>query len=67
LVTITEDFDWIRTIAKNIYVNRGNPGVKPRVVGFFSPFYSTKPLKEKKVPFPGMEKVERYMVLLPTI
>jgi len=24
--TLTENFDWIRQIQSNIYVNRGNPG-----------------------------------------
>jgi hypothetical protein len=35
--TITENFDWIRNIANNSYVNRGTrEGVKPQVVGFYS-------------------------------
>jgi len=40
-VTITENFDWIRQIKSNIYVNRGNPGAQPQVVGFYSLFYSS--------------------------
>jgi hypothetical protein len=40
-LTLTENFDWIRQIQNNIYVNRGNPDVQPQVVGFYSPLYSS--------------------------
>jgi hypothetical protein len=40
-LTLTEDFDWIRQIESNIYVNRGNPDAQPQVVGFYSPLYSS--------------------------
>jgi hypothetical protein len=40
-LTLTENFDWIRQIKTNIYVNRGNPGAEPQVVGFYSPFFSS--------------------------
>jgi hypothetical protein len=39
-LTLTESFDWIRQIKTNIYVNRGNPGAEPQVVGFYSPSFS---------------------------
>jgi hypothetical protein len=38
---ITENFDWIRNIKDNVYVNRGNIGAEPQVVGFYSPYYSS--------------------------
>lgn len=55
LVTVTENFNWIRTIRNNTYINRGNPGAQPRVVGFYSPFYSSTPEKQNKITFAGME------------
>lgn len=42
-ITLTENLDWIRTIRTNPYVNRGNRKAKPQVVGFFSPYYSSRP------------------------
>jgi hypothetical protein len=33
---VVEKFDWIRDIMRNPYVNRGNRGIKPKVVGFYS-------------------------------
>jgi hypothetical protein len=41
-ITLTENFDWVRKINDNIYVNRGNPDAQPQVVGFYSPFYSSE-------------------------
>jgi len=41
LLTITENFNWVKHINNSIYVNRGNQGVEPKVVGFYSPFYSS--------------------------
>jgi hypothetical protein len=36
----TENFKWIKNIVSNPYVNRGSRGVKPQIVGFYSPYYS---------------------------
>jgi hypothetical protein len=66
IVTLTENFDWIRQIKNNIYVSRGDPGAQPRVVGFYSLYYSSKAAKLKKMEF-EMEEVERYMILIPTV
>jgi hypothetical protein len=43
MLTITENFDWIRNIKSNPYVNKGNPRTEPKVVGFYSPYYSSVP------------------------
>ncbi len=32
---LTEDFTWIKDIASNPYVNRGNLRSKPQYIGFF--------------------------------
>jgi hypothetical protein len=48
-------------------VNRGNPDAKPQVVGFYSPLYSSEIKKEQKRLKQGMEEVDRYMVLFPSI
>jgi hypothetical protein len=33
---MVEKLDWLRDIMRNPYVNRGNRGVKPQVLGFYS-------------------------------
>jgi len=38
---ITENFDWIRKIKDNIYINKGDHEMEPQVVGFYSPYYSS--------------------------
>lgn len=65
-ITFTENLDWIKTIESNIYVNRGHTEIEPKVVGFYSIYTSSKAdkLKTKK---PGMEEVQRYMILIPTM
>jgi hypothetical protein len=65
--TITETFDWIRSIKSNMHVNRGNFDATPQVVGFFSPYYSLSQEKLNKQIYPGMERVDRYAVLAPTL
>jgi hypothetical protein len=64
---ITETFDWLRDIQQNIYINKGTPHTIPQVVGFYSPYYSSPLEKQNKKPYPGMEKVEKYMVVLPAL
>ena len=64
---MTEDFKWINDIFRNKYVNRGNRGIKPQVVGFYAPYYSFEKAKENIKPFEGMHPVDKYMVIFPTL
>ena len=51
---LVEKLDWLKDILKNPYVNRGNRGVKPRVVGFYSIEHTFEKSKENLKPFEGM-------------
>lgn len=51
---MTEDLTWIEKIMTNPYVNRGNRGIKPQVVGFYSLDYSLEKTKEKLRPAAGL-------------
>jgi hypothetical protein len=64
---ITENFNWIRQISKNMHVNRGNKGIKPQVVGFYALEYTLDKEKENIKPFPGMNEVDKYMSIFPSI
>lgn len=64
---IAEDLTWINTIAANQYVNRGNRIMRPRIVGFYSPYYSPKKAKENIRPFKGMWEVDRYITIFPAM
>lgn len=64
---ITEDFDWIRRIRYNPYVNRGNKGFRPQLVAFYAYDHTFDKVKENIKPFPGMNEVDRYMNIFPTL
>ena len=64
---LTEDFSWINGIVGNQYVNRGSRGIKPEVVGFYSPDYSFDQAKENIKPFEGMHPVDKYMIAFPAL
>lgn len=44
----TESLDWIKQIDANSYVNRGDENIKAKVVGFYDPYYSSSPEKQKR-------------------
>jgi hypothetical protein len=64
---MTEDLKWLRSITANPYVNRGNRGIKPQVVGFYSSDYSFAKEKENIKPFKGMEEVDKFTTLFPAL
>jgi hypothetical protein len=64
---LAEDFSWINGIVGNQYVNRGSRGIKPEVVGFYSPDYSFDQAKENIKPFEGMHPVDKYMIAFPAL
>jgi hypothetical protein len=66
-MTMTEDFKWINDIVRNQYVNRGNRGIKPQVVGFYVPYYSFEKAMENIKPFEGMYPVDKYMLIFPSL
>lgn len=41
-----EDFNWVKNISSNIYVNRGNRNTVAKVVGFYSSIHSSQKTKE---------------------
>lgn len=64
---IVENFNWLRNITKNPYVNRGNRGVKPQIVGFYSIDVTADKKKVNLKPFKGMHQVDRYVNLFPAM
>ena len=64
---MTQDLSWLSSIAANPYVNRGNRGIKPQVVGFYSFSFTAAKQKENIKPFKGMEEVDKYMNIFPTM
>jgi hypothetical protein len=64
---VVEKFDWLRDIMRNPYVNRGNRGVKPQVVGFYEFYHTLSKKKENLKPFAGMQEVDKYMAIFPSM
>lgn len=64
---MTEDLSWIASIASNPYVNRGNRGIKPQVVGFYSFDYSLEKSKEKLKPSAGLEETDKFVTVFPAL
>jgi hypothetical protein len=64
---IVEKFDWLRDIMRNPYVNRGNRGIKPSVVGFYSFDHTLEKRKENLKNFAGMHEVDKYMNIFPSM
>jgi hypothetical protein len=64
---ITQDLSWLRSIGANPYVNRGNRGAKPQVVGFYSFGLTAAKQKENLKPFAGMEEVDKFMNVFPVM
>ena len=64
---MTEDLAWVNTIASNPYVNRGNRGIRPQVVGFYSFDYSLEKTREKLKPSAGLEETDKYVTVFPAL
>lgn len=64
---MVEDFSWIKDIVTNPYTNRGNLGVQAEVVGFFNPRTSLPKEKFDLLAYEGMEEVDKYRVIFPTL
>lgn len=64
---LVEKLDWLKDIMRNPYVSRGNRGVWPKVVGFYSANQTFEKKKENIMPFEGMNEVDRYVTLIPAM
>ncbi len=64
---IVEKFDWLRDITRNPYVNRGNRGFKPQIVGFYSIDRTDGKRKENLRPFKDMVEVDKYTTIFPSM
>lgn len=64
---IVETFNWLQEIINNPYVNRGNRGIQPQVIGFYSIDHTLEKSKENLKPFEGMHEVDKYMAVFPSM
>ncbi len=64
---LAEGFEWVSKIAQNKYVNRANRGVRPQIVGFYSFDRTLDKVKEDIRPFEGMNEVDRYTAVFPSL
>lgn len=63
-LALVENFDWLRQITKNIFINRGSSGILPKVFGFHNISRSSSRVQEKErtkenrfkflIKYPGM-------------
>jgi hypothetical protein len=64
---LAEGFGWVSDIVRNSFVNRANRGIKPQIVGFYSPDHTLDKVKEDIRPFAGMNDVDRYTAAFPSL
>jgi hypothetical protein len=64
---LVEGFGWVNDITRNIFVNRANRGVQPRIVGFYSMSHTLDKVKEDIRHFAGMNEVDRYTAAFPSL
>lgn len=58
-LAFVENFDWMRLITKNIFINRGADGILPRAFGFHNITRSSSRIQEK-----GRSKDNRFKFLI---
>lgn len=58
-LAFVENFDWLRLITKNIFINRGAAGILPRVFGFYNITRSSSRIQEK-----GRTKENRFKFII---
>jgi hypothetical protein len=63
-VLFTQNFDWIKDINKNKYVNRGDINIRAKYIGFFNIDHGTLIEKHNKVGV--LYETEKYMIQFPS-